>query len=80
MKGCKQNSILLNKSKGYFCWANVGISASLANASAAMFQMPNLKQVETCADMATDAKHFILFPEREMFVVNIRFKIFHHVM
>jgi hypothetical protein len=43
-----------------YCGAYVGISASLANASAAMFQLPTLKHVETCVDMTTDAKHFIL--------------------
>jgi hypothetical protein len=37
---------------------DVGISASLANASAATFQLPTLKHVETCVDMTTDAKHF----------------------
>ena len=40
------------------CGADVGISASLANASAATFQLPTLRHVETCVDMMTDAKHF----------------------
>jgi hypothetical protein len=39
-----------------YCGADVGISASLANASAAMFQLPTLKHVETCIDMMEDAK------------------------
>ncbi len=43
---------------------NVGISASLANASAATFQLLTLKQVETCIDMMTDAKHFILCSQK----------------
>jgi len=32
---------------------------------------------ETCADMITDAKHFILW---EMFVQNVKFKILHQAM
>jgi hypothetical protein len=42
-----------------YCGADVGISASLANASAAMFQLPTLKHFETYVDMTTDAKRFI---------------------
>ena len=41
------------------CGVDVGISASLANASAAMFQLLTLKHVETCIDMMTDTKHFV---------------------
>ncbi len=43
-----------------YCGADVGISASLVNASAAMFQLLTLKHVKTCVDMMTDAKNFIL--------------------
>ncbi len=43
------------------CGTNVGISASLVNGSAATFQLPNLKHVETCVNVMTDAKHFIMF-------------------
>jgi hypothetical protein len=42
-----------------YCGADVGISASLANASATTFQLPTLKHVKTCIDMTKDAKHFI---------------------
>ena len=44
-----------------YCGADVGISASLPNASAATFQLATLKHVETCVDMTTDTKHFILY-------------------
>ncbi len=53
---------------------------SLVNPSDAKFQLPTLKHVETFVDMTTDTKHFIHVLEREMFVVDVRFKIFHHVM
>jgi hypothetical protein len=39
------------------------------------WRMPTLKHVEACVDMMTDAKHFIIW-----FIVNVMFKIFHHVM
>ncbi len=44
------------------------------------FLTATLKHVETFVDMSTDAKHFILCLEREMFVDHVRFKMFHHVM
>jgi hypothetical protein len=43
-----------------YCGADVGKSASLPNSSAAMFQLPTLKHVETCGAMTIDAKCFIL--------------------
>jgi len=54
------NSLSNGTTNTSYCGADIGISASLANASAAMFQLPTLKHVETCVDMMTDAKHFIL--------------------
>ncbi len=44
------------------------------------FQLLTLKHVETFIDMMTDAKILFYVLEREMFVVDVRFKIFHHVM
>jgi hypothetical protein len=51
---------IMIKRKTRYCEADVGISASLANASAPMFQLPTLKLVVTCINMTTDIKHFIL--------------------
>ncbi len=62
------------------CGADVGISASSANASAAKFQLPTLKHVETFIDMMQMQNVLFYVLERETFVVNVRFKIFHHVM
>ncbi len=41
------------------CGADVGISASLVNASASMFQLPTLNPVETCVDMMTKPKSLL---------------------
>jgi hypothetical protein len=44
------------------------------------FLTVTLKHVETFVDMSTDAKRFILYLEREMFVDHVKLKMFHHVM
>jgi hypothetical protein len=48
----------------------------LANASTTKVLTATLKHVETFGDMSTDAIHFILCLEREMFVDHVRLRYF----
>ncbi len=80
MKEQTENIWRWQKPSWKLCGVDVGISASSANASAVKFQLPTLKHVETFIDMMQMQNILFYVLERETFVVNVSFKIFHHVM